>query len=82
MSERKFQTIDDLMEVYDCEFLEERGKFVRVTTEPEASAWYCRDCGSLDVDAHDGVCYECEREYEERRERYLQERAEHLGDFE
>lgn len=55
-------TIDDLREQYDCEWLEDRGQFSRVTTEPEQSAWYCTVCGSLDCDPHEDICYGCGEE--------------------
>lgn len=53
------KTIDDLTRLYETEFLESKGQFTRVTTEYEESVWYCELCGSLDVDAHEGVCYNC-----------------------
>lgn len=53
------ETIDDLTELYQVEFLEEKGQFIRVSTDLEESVWYCDLCGSLDVDAHEGVCYNC-----------------------
>lgn len=54
-------TIDELRQIYDCEWLEDckGGRFSRVTTSPEESAWFCTDCGSLDVDAHEGICNCC-----------------------
>lgn len=52
-------TIDQLSEQYDCEWLEDKGQFARVTTAPEESAWYCTLCGSLDVEAHDNLCFNC-----------------------
>ena len=58
----KPKTIQDLEELYDCEFLEERGNFTRVTTSPEESAWYCNDCGSLECDPYENICYQCEEE--------------------
>jgi len=57
------ETLSDLMELYACEFLESRGNFTRVTTEPEESAWFCETCESLDVDAHDQICFNCDEEY-------------------
>ena len=56
------ETIDDLREQFDCEWLEDRGQFTRVTTSPEESAWYCTLCGSLDVDAYEGICNNCSEE--------------------
>ncbi len=51
--------IDELREYFDCEWIEDKGQFSRVTTAPEESAWYCTLCGSLNVDAHDGICNNC-----------------------
>jgi len=52
--------IEQLMEKFDCDWVEDRGRFTRVTTGPEESAWYCTECGSTDVDAYEGVCYACD----------------------
>jgi hypothetical protein len=52
--------IDELQEMYDCEWLEDRGNFTRVTTSPENSAWYCQTCGSTKCDAYEGICYDCD----------------------
>lgn len=52
--------IDELLEKFDCEWLEDKGRFTRVTTSPEESVWYCTDCGSTDVDADEGICHDCE----------------------
>jgi hypothetical protein len=60
MSEPK--TLDDLQALYDCEWLESRGRLARVTTEPEQSAWYCLECNSLNVDSCEGICYDCEED--------------------
>lgn len=54
------QTIQDLEELYACEWLENRGRFTRVTTAPEESAWYCQDCGSTDCDPYDNICNVCD----------------------
>lgn len=61
-------TIDELRVRCDCEWLEDKGPFTRVTTEAEESAWYCTMCGSLDVDAHEGVCFNCGEGLEEEDE--------------
>jgi hypothetical protein len=57
-------TIYDLREVFDCEFLEDKGQFTRVTTSPEESAWFCELCGSLDCDPYEGFCNGCGEEPE------------------
>ena len=55
------KTIDDLNTKYpDSDWLEDRGKFSRVTTDPEESAWYCTECGSLDCDPYEGTCEGCD----------------------
>ena len=54
--------IDELREQFDCEWLEDKGQFSRVTTAPEDSAWYCTLCGSLDVDAYENICNNCSEE--------------------
>ena len=59
------QNIDDLKFMYDCEWLEDRGRLSRVTTSEEESAWYCRDCGSLNVDSSEGICHECDESTDE-----------------
>lgn len=59
---KKYKTIYDLQEDFDCEFLDKKGQFIRVTTEPEESAWYCEVCGSLDVDPYDYGCGNCGNE--------------------
>lgn len=52
--------IDELNEMFpDSYWLEDRGNFSRVTTEPEGSAWYCMSCGSTNCDAYENICYEC-----------------------
>ena len=51
--------IDELREKYECDWLEDRGQFSRVTTEPEESAWYCTVCGSLDCDPYEDTCDGC-----------------------
>ncbi len=56
------RTIDDLRECYDCDFLEQHGRFERVTTSPEESAWYCTDCGGLDVEPGEDICHTCDDE--------------------
>ena len=53
------KTIDELGKLHACDWLEDKGQFSRVTTDPEESAWYCTLCGSLNVDAHEDVCYDC-----------------------
>lgn len=34
-------------------------QFERIETEPEESIWYCQNCDSTDVDAHEGICFNC-----------------------
>jgi len=68
-------TIHDLCTQYDCEWLEDKGQFSRVTTSPEESAWYCTVCGSLDVDPYDYGCAQCADDaYDARHDRYNMER--------
>lgn len=57
------KTIDYLNAKYpDSEWLEDRGQFSRVTTDPEESAWYCNLCGSLECDPYEGYCEGCDEE--------------------
>jgi len=67
---KDISSIDDLTAIYDVQFLEQKGQFIRVTTDLEESAWYCDLCGSLDVDAHEGICYNC-GETEEEEDEYV-----------
>lgn len=47
------------------EWLEDKGQFTRVATETEESVGFCTLCGSLDVDAHEGVCFNCGEDSDE-----------------
>ena len=52
-------SLENLQALYDCEFLESKGRFTRVTTSPEESAWHC-ECGCLDVDPYEDFCENCD----------------------